>query len=103
MERLLTGEAVRALRERLGLSQHALAHMLWISTTTVHRWEVHPTDMVPATGGALVFLRALHYASLREPDLRSKLADLRDDGDFNFWARIFTLAYEQIVTAKRPA
>jgi len=35
----LTGEEIRALRERLGWSQEQMAQRLGVSFTTVNRWE----------------------------------------------------------------
>ena len=42
------GAEIRALRNRLGLSQHALAQRLGTTVTTVYRWECglrHPTGL----------------------------------------------------------
>lgn len=51
---------IRAMRERLGLSQEALARELEVSWKTIARYE----GSMPPAGGAL--LRLIHYAESKE-------------------------------------
>lgn len=97
MQRLLTGDDVRALRDRLRLSQQAFAQILQVATSSVHRWErLPPNVVVRFTGGVGPFIRALDAASHRDLDLHRHLRQWLDGGEIHFWSRIFQLAYEHI-------
>ena len=97
MERLLTGNDVRALRERLHLSQEALARILQVAMSSVHRWETRtPSVVVRFTGGVGPFIRAREAASHRDTELIRHMPDWLDRGEIYFWARIFALAYEHL-------
>jgi DNA-binding XRE family transcriptional regulator len=67
----MTPARVRKIRKALGFSQEDFAHILWITWTTVNRWE---------TGAAVP--RGLHLRILQLLDLRlatrSFRATLRD-------------------------
>ncbi len=89
----MTGVDIKALRERMHLTQEALARILHISFVTVNRWE---RGHVRATNGVDAFLQALDRASKQDVDLVRKFPDWLDRGEFYFWARIFKLAYEHL-------
>lgn len=92
----MNGKNVKELRERTHLPQQALARIIGVSTTTVHRWEAKPSERIAGTGGAIVFLEALDRASLQDPEIIRHVSDWEMRGQFYFWARIFKLASEQI-------
>ena len=66
--RLLSGDDIRALRERLGLTQAALADLLRLGPNTISRWEAGRNvqtaamnallELVRDVPGALRYLRA---------------------------------------------
>lgn len=97
----MTGDDIIALRERTHLTQEALARILKISTTTVHRWETSPKASVRATGGAASFLQALDHASKRDPSIVRHIYDWPNRGEFYFWSKIFYLSYEHVTKKGR--
>jgi DNA-binding transcriptional regulator YiaG len=54
----MTGQDVRDLRRRIGLSQQGLAVLLGVTTTTVHRWETGKSPIPPLLERALETVKA---------------------------------------------
>lgn len=97
----MTGDDIKALRERTHLPQEALARIVGVSNATVHRWErVGPKRIEPSMG-VLLFLQALDGASRHDTDIVRHIADWRDRGPIYFWARIFKLSYEHLTKEAR--
>lgn len=67
------GERLRALRERLGMSQQKLAEFLGVSVATVYRWE-RLTSSGPR-GLVLVILCQLEAVEARHPQFAETLSE----------------------------
>lgn len=61
----MTGEDVRKLRDRLGLTQAAFAERCGVSRVTVARWEAGLMGIGPAATKLLEFLAAQTPAATR--------------------------------------
>ena len=62
------GQRIRALRERLGLSQIAFANVLGVSNVTVNRWEHNHALPQPALLARIEQIGLRGIDALREPD-----------------------------------
>src|SRR5205814_7514607 len=69
----MTGERVRRLRQKLGLTQERLAQLLGVSWTTVNRWEAGASAPI---GMAAKLLNLLEQAT-HNHDFLSALSDPR--------------------------
>lgn len=61
---MVTADAVKSARERLGESQEAFAKRFGVDQSTVHRWE---TDGVPQRGTTPMAVERV-LAELRSPE-----------------------------------
>lgn len=94
----MTGEDVRAMRERCHLTQEGLARILKVSFVTVNRWERHDIEPISCVA---TFVNALNLASLADPEIVRRISDWSERGEFYFWARIFKLAHEYQTHGRR--
>lgn len=88
----MTGERLRRLRERLGLTQEALAHLLGVAFATVNRWE-NVAGISGPRGAVAVVLRALEIGMRRDRDLPKRLSEWELRGQPYLMHRLFALAY----------
>lgn len=70
MAAVISGERIRALRKRLGLSQVELAALLGVSNVTVNRWEHDRALPEPATIARLLRAEVEGIESLRASNVR---------------------------------
>ncbi len=76
------------LRDRLGLTQEALAQLVGVSYASVNRWERGHNTL--SRGPALILLRALFAASTTDGAV--DLATWHGQGPNYFWHQVFSLA-----------
>jgi len=89
---IVTGDRLRDLRTRLGLSQEGLARLLGVAFATINRWENEKGASGPR-GAVLVFLQALEEGLRRDRQLPTHLADWSTRGQPYLMHRLFALAY----------
>lgn len=88
----VTGDPLRRLRTRLGLSQEALARLLGVAFATVNRWENGSGGRGPH-GAVLVFLQALAIGLRRDRELPQRLGEWARRGTPYLMYRLFERAY----------
>lgn len=88
----VTGERLRRLRERLGLTQEALAHLLGVAFATVNRWE-NVAGVSGPRGAVAVVLNALEVGLRRDRELPRRLSEWGLRGQPYLMHRLFALAY----------
>jgi len=74
----MSGEQIRAMRERLGVDSAWLARLFNVAPSTVYRWEAQGTERIRAEGLTRDLLYVLAYTVEATPDpaaLRDTLTD----------------------------
>jgi DNA-binding XRE family transcriptional regulator len=95
----MTPARIRKIRKALGFSQEDFAHILWVTWTTVNRWE---------TGAAKPYGLHLRVLQLLESQLsthrfRASLQDPRSgDPMFLLYRLLQPLYKENVITARDP-
>lgn len=89
---VMTGDRLRELRTRLGLSQEGLARLLGVAFATINRWENEKGASGPR-GAVLVVLQALEVGLRHDRHLPTHLADWGTRGQPYLMHRLFALAY----------
>jgi transcriptional regulator with XRE-family HTH domain len=89
---IVTGDRLRDLRTRLGLSQEGLARLLGVAFATINRWENEKGASGPR-GAVLVVLQALEEGLRHDRHLPKHLTEWSARGQPYLMHRLFALAY----------
>lgn len=88
----MTGERLRSLRHRLGLSQEGLARLLGVSFASVNRWESVRGVSGPH-GTVFLVLLALEQAVAVEPHLGERIVEWWPQGQSFVLHQVLSLAH----------
>ena len=96
----MTGARLRNLRTQLRLSQEALAHLLGVSTSSIHRWETQSAAAGPL-GVVRTVLLTLEFAAGKDTGFASLLEQWSERGQSFVLTKLFAFAGEDMLRSSR--
>ncbi len=76
---MIDGEALRATRKRLSLTQQALAESLGVTVSTIYKWENRADEFIPRKYWLNV--KKLRTSSKKEAQLKQILSEMLNELD----------------------